>query len=304
MAREQFHAHSLGPHVVGTRIVVRRVLVGESGPTGGPAFTDVLGVCESWAGGRVAIRRSDGTLVEIATADIVSGKPVPPRPSVRSRVSVRETESHAAPLWPQVQRRPVGEWELRLDPAPVGRPLKRANSCLAIGDPGVPLADAIERAVRFYRDHDRPPLLQVEPGSETESALRDAGWSPVPGGDAQMLVGSLARARRALTVGDDVIELIEDGPRAVSRCVIGEAVVGTAEAAYDGDWLGLHSLLVDPAHRRQGVASALVARLLEFGAENGCLTVWLHVETDNTPALAMYEALGLTAHHQCRYLGM
>ena len=72
---------SLGPHVVGQRVVVRRVLRGETGPSGGPAMTDVLGTCESWEDGLVRVRREDGTVVEIAVADIVSGKPVPPRPT-------------------------------------------------------------------------------------------------------------------------------------------------------------------------------------------------------------------------------
>ena len=68
-------ASSLGPHVVGQRIVVRRMLRGETGPTGGPAMTDVLGVCVSWADGRCVVRREEGDLVEMATADIVTGKP-------------------------------------------------------------------------------------------------------------------------------------------------------------------------------------------------------------------------------------
>jgi hypothetical protein len=74
---------ALGPHVVGRRVVVRRLLRGQTGPTGGPAFSDVLGTCEAWAEGRALIRREDGSTVEIALADIVSGKPVPPRPERR-----------------------------------------------------------------------------------------------------------------------------------------------------------------------------------------------------------------------------
>jgi hypothetical protein len=65
-------------------VVVRRVLRGETGPTGGPAMTDLLGVCESWADGVVAIRREDGTRVEIPVTDVVSGKPVPERPPRRA----------------------------------------------------------------------------------------------------------------------------------------------------------------------------------------------------------------------------
>ena len=83
--------HLLGPHVVGQRVVVRHVVRGETGPTGGPAMNDVLGVCRvvgAGPDGVVVIDRT-GAPVEIAIADIVSGKPVPPRPSVRHRDSPR-----------------------------------------------------------------------------------------------------------------------------------------------------------------------------------------------------------------------
>ena len=42
---------ALGPQCVGLRVVVRRRLPGETGPSGGPRMTDVLGVMESWSGG-------------------------------------------------------------------------------------------------------------------------------------------------------------------------------------------------------------------------------------------------------------
>ncbi len=73
----------LGPHVVGQRVVVRHLLPGRTGPSGGPAMTDVLGVVETWADDRITVRREDGAVVEIATDEIVSGKPVPPPPPRR-----------------------------------------------------------------------------------------------------------------------------------------------------------------------------------------------------------------------------
>ena len=80
--------------------------------------------------------------------------------------------------------------------------------------------------------------------------------------------------------------------------------VGLVHAAVDGDWLGVHGLAVDTAHRRQGIATALMAAVLEFGAERGAATLWLHVETDNDSARAFYEQLGLARHHTCRYLSL
>ena len=295
--------HLLGPHVVGMRVVVRRVLPGELGPTGGPAMTDLLGVCVSWSETECVIQPESGPEVTIPLSLIVSGKPVPPRPSVRQRVSARSAESHAVPLWPHVVREPLGEWELRSDPEPVGRLLKRANSCLAMGDPGVGFPSAADAVVSFYSSRDRDALVQVEAGSSVESAFLDAGWSVLPHGEADFLLASVARASRALrsrvAARPAATELaVEDGVRALA------AIEGVASgrAALDGDWLGLHGLDVSPSHRRRGHALAIVDRLLEWGAEQGATTAWLHVETDNAPALALYESLGFVTHHTCRYL--
>ena len=299
-------AHGLGPHVVGQRVVVRRLLRGETGPSGGPAMTDLLGVCTAWGEGACVVEPESGAPVRIAWADIVSGKPVPPRPSVRQRVSARDAELHTHALWPRVRTEALGDWLLRTDPAPPGRLLKRANSCLAMGDPGVDL-EAATRAVReFYAARGRPAIVQVERGSSVDAALVAAGWSPAPDGDAHFLVGSLARALRATREGGaGDAEVVEDDDGLLAELTPGSgdrAVVATGRAALTGDWLGLHGLAVDPAYRRRGLATAVVAALLERGAEQGATTAWLHVETDNAPALALYEGLGFAVHHTCRYL--
>ncbi|MCW2813853.1 MAG: family N-acetyltransferase, partial [Nocardioides sp.] len=77
--------HRLGSHVVGQRVVVRRLVRGETGPSGGPAMTDLLGVCEAFGDGVLVVRPEGAASVTVALADVVSGKPVPPRPSLRDR---------------------------------------------------------------------------------------------------------------------------------------------------------------------------------------------------------------------------
>jgi ribosomal protein S18 acetylase RimI-like enzyme len=204
-------------------------------------------------------------------------------------------------MWPLVERVPLGAWELRTDPAPVGRLLKRANSCLAFGDPGVPLAVAAQSVRDFYAARGRDALAQVELGSAEESAFAGLGWTPVPGGDAHFLLTSVAHASR-LAGSDLDVDLAEDGPRVrVVRRAAGREV-GSARAALDGDWLGVHGLEVEPHHRGRGHATAMMAALLEWGAEQGASTVWLHVETANEPALALYGGLGFRIHHSNRYL--
>jgi hypothetical protein len=70
----------LTPADVGHRVVVRSRVPGETGPTGGPAFTDVIGVLETWAEHTLSVRRADGRLVRVAEALVVAGKRVPPPP--------------------------------------------------------------------------------------------------------------------------------------------------------------------------------------------------------------------------------
>jgi ribosomal protein S18 acetylase RimI-like enzyme len=260
-------------------------------------MTDLLGVCTAWGGGRCVIAPEQGDPVEIPLADIVSGKPVPPRPSVRHRVSVRDAEQHTVDLWPHLETEALGDWVLRSDPAPVGRLRKRASSCLAIGDPGMDLAEAADRVRAFYEQRDRRVLAQAELGSDVDEALTAAGWVPVPGGDAHFLLGALSRALRTAGPAPDGVRLTDDGREATAA--LEDA---TGNAVLDGDWLGLHGLDVPDDRRRRGLGTGVVAGLLDWGAERGATTAWLHVEVDNEPALALYEGLGFRVHHTCRYL--
>lgn len=279
---------------------------GEAGPTGGPAFTDVLGLCTAWADGVCVVEPSrGGPPVTVPVADIVSGKPVPPRPSVRHRVSARDAESHTAALFGSVEVVPLGDWAIRWEPVVEGRARKRANSCLAMGSPGVPVSAALEQVADFYRSRERPAYVQVEQGSDVESAVVGAGWRPVAGGDAAYLLASTALLSRDLRPTDGLVPVADEGSGAVRAVVPGERPGGPAiaegRAALDGDWLGVHGLVVAPQHRRRGLARAVMAALVAWGAEQGARTVWLHVETDNAPALAFYDVLGFAEHHRCRY---
>ncbi len=293
--------HVLGPHVVGQRIVVRSLIRGETGPTGGPAMTDLLGVCVAWGDGVCVVQPESGASVTILLGDIVSGKPVPPRPLVRHRVSPRDAELHTASLWASVETVPLGEWVLRTDTAPVGRLRRRGNSCLAFGDPGMPYDEAAAVVRAFYDERDRPTYVQVEADSDQEAQLRALGWGHDPTGDAELRLASLTQVRRRLRHVAGMTGLTETGPRATAEIGDGSATWARGEAATDGDWIGVHAVEVDPSHRRQGLATAVMAALLEWGAEQGATTVWLHVETDNAPALTFYDRLGLAPHHTCRY---
>ena len=286
-------SHGLGPHVVGQRVVVRHLL-----PDG--SATDVLGTCTTWGDDVLTVQRDGHGPVEIALSDIVTGKPVPPRASVRARVPARDVELHTFADWPEVAREPLGEWVLRSSPPIGGRLLKRGNSALAMGDPGVPLAEASARVRTSYERVGRVPMAQVERPGEVEKGLRALGWEPAGVGDSATMLAGVASVARALTVAAPVDpEVLEDGDRLTVRLPDG---AGSGQASLDGDWLCLHSLHVAQEHRRRGLASGIIAELLDWGASRGARTAWLHVESDNEAGLALYERLGFRTHHLNRYL--
>lgn len=329
----------LGPHVVGRRVVVRRLVRGETGPSGGPAFTDVLGVMEAWSGEEAAVRTEAGDLVRIRVADIVSGKPVPPRPSVLMRVSVEVAERRALASWPARETAPLGDWLMRASDGYSAR----ANSVLADGDPGLPLDEALSRVRAFYAARGLPAWAQVVVGSEMHRALESSGWVKARPGEADSLLQlvsvptALRAVRRSLPSdapavalaprldedwlsGDDraasygaAAAAVLEGPAEVGFAsvrsarsdhvvAIGRVARGSGAVPGDDEWAGVTNLWVSPGHRRRGLGTVVMGALLEWAAERGATAAYLQVRGDNTAGLGAYDRLGFATHHAYRYL--
>ena len=290
--------HSLGPHVVGQRIVVRHLL-----PDG--RATDVLGTCTAWGDGSLTIDR-DGPPdragpVVIALADVVTGKPVPPRASVRARVPARSVEEHVAALWTEIETEPLGEWLLRASPPHGGRLRRRGNSALAMDEPGIGWGDAVWRVREFYAAREQPAYIQVQRGSSVERTLAPLGFTSLGDGDAHAQLAPVAQALRSVRrSAPDVAAEVDESP--TSATVRLDSGAATGRAVLSGDWVLVEGLVVDPGHRRRGLATAVLADLLDWGASRGATTAMLHVETDNTGAIALYERHGFVTHHTNRYL--
>jgi GNAT superfamily N-acetyltransferase len=255
-------------------------------------MTDLLGTCTSWGGGVCVVQPESGDPVRIALADIVSGKPVPPRASVRHRVPALEAQRRALALFPDLEVEPVGDWLLRRSPTVTAR---RANSVLAFVPAGV--EDAYDRVVAHY---DRP-VAAVLPGSAEDELFRLRGWvRESHDADTHFQLASVARVGRALPPSASTpVELVETGPGVVTAR-IGDLATGVA--AYERDWVGFRGLEVAPGQRRQGLGLSVLAALLEWGAEQGATTAYLQVLGGNAAALALYGRLGFSTHHTYRYL--
>ncbi|MEV7994456.1 GNAT family N-acetyltransferase [Streptomyces sp. NPDC086077] len=304
---------------VGKRVSVRRL--GDPGVTE-QKFTDTVGVLTSWDDGVLVITRRDGERVRIKESALVAGKVVPAAPARRRgpAASYEELARIAARGWRPLESERLGEWELR---AAAGF-TRRANSALPLGDPGVSLDEALSAVRRWYGERGLPAYLQTATGAEGTQELLCAelerrGWvrevsaevwtgalAPVADrseGAGVVLsreadAGWLARyqrksvsevALRVLGSGSSVwfASIPGDGgaPAAIGRCVV------------DGRWAGFAAVEVDPALRRRGLATEVMAALARRALDEGASAAWLQVETDNAGARSLYAGLGFGAHH-------
>ncbi|MFG2312161.1 GNAT family N-acetyltransferase [Streptomyces sp. NPDC048566] len=307
------------PADVGKRVSVRRMT--DDGDTV-EKFTDTVGVLTSWDDGVLLITRRTGERVRIAQSTLVAGKVVPSAPARRRgpAASYAELARVAARAWRPVESEWLGDWELR---AAAGF-TRRANSVLPLGDPGVPLDEALARVRDWYAARGLPAYLQTSTGAEgTQEALcaelAERGWTNevtaelwtgalAPLADGEAAGVTLARSADTAWLGrygrrgaDEVaLRVLGSGPSVWFATVPGEAG-GTPAAigrcVVDGRWAGFAAVEVDPAHRRRGLATAVMSALAERALGEGASAAWLQVERDNTAARALYAALGFTSHH-------
>jgi len=285
-------------------------------------MTDVLGICESWEADTCVVRREDGTAVRIAVADIVSGKPVPPRPSMRHRFGAEEADRLVLPGWPALESARLGDWLLRAS----GGFSSRGNSVLALGDPGVPLDEAVARVAGWYADRSLPARAHVHPRTPQAEAFRGAGWSAYD--PTLLMLGSVARVLRRLAdspdlpvrheveldpawlatddraarFGESARSLLESGDVVFATIREGEDVVARGRGSRHGDWVGVSSLWTAPERRGAGLGGAVLRSLLDWGAEHGALTAYLQVLEANVAVWEMYAARGFEVHHRYDYV--
>jgi GNAT superfamily N-acetyltransferase len=183
-------------------------------PSGG--FRDVLGDLLSADDGRLRVRTRRGE-VEVAAADVVAGKPVPPPPSRAApphrALSTLALETVMARHWVAPDTSHVGGWLLRA----AGGFTNRANSALPLGDPGRPPADAVAAVVAWYDARGLPPCAAAPAPREGDpdaavldraaAAFAAAGFAPLAGAGADVLVAPTAALRSPTLAAPDGLEV-------------------------------------------------------------------------------------------------
>lgn len=162
-------AQRVGRDQIGRRVVLRRRLAdGSAGDLLGDLVRwdddDTVGV--SGPSVPMATVRTRAGDVTVAVHDVLGGKPVPPAPARRGRVhrtiDWTTLEDVASDGWRPLEQQPLvaGDglgWRLRAAEGFTGR----ANSALALGDPGLPLVDAVDVVEGWYDARDLPARVAV-----------------------------------------------------------------------------------------------------------------------------------------------
>nr|WTB33467.1 GNAT family N-acetyltransferase [Streptomyces sp. NBC_00830] len=311
------------PADVGKRVSVRRRSKGDAA---GPKFTDTVGVLTSWDAGVLSITPKSGESVHIAESSLVAGKVVPSAPARRRGPAA--TFAELAPVyaraWQPVESEPLGDWLLRC----AAGFTRRANSVLPLGDPGIPLDEALGRVKRWYDDRGLPAYIQTATGAEgtqeelcaelerhgwrreVTAQVRIAALAPIGDLDADIAPVRLSREideawlsryQRFDTPGSHVLKVLGSGPSVWFATVPGDAE-GEAPAAIgrcvvDGRWAGFMAVEVGAAYRRRGLATAVMTALARQALDEGASAAWLQVEEDNEGARAFYDRMGFVTHH-------
>jgi GNAT superfamily N-acetyltransferase len=237
--------------------------------------------------------------------------------------AVDALERLAARTWRGLEEQPYGEWLLRAGGGFTGR----ANSVLVVGHPPGALPDAVATVTRWYAERGLQPRAQVPtPGSDAADAALDAagwersednlvlvaplaGWAaprmPVelaPAPDDAWLTGYRYRGTPLPPVARQVLEHADDPVFASVRCSPAPApLAAVARGVLVDGWLCVTAVTVDDAHRRQGLATAVMAALGAWARERGGHACLLQVASSNSGALALYDRLDFTEHHRYHY---
>lgn len=287
---------------VGTRVSVRY----RRPPGAVPPLTDAVGVLLQ-VDPLVRVQTKAGDVVEFAPADVVTVRRLTDVPVRNSEI--RAVEHAAALAWPGVEQQWLDGWLLRAGHGST----RRANSAVPLEfSANIATVPAI---VNWYAQRGLPPLLAVP-----DRLLRLPDDTPTEI-ETRMMVCDLAKVQSrsdvtlqeapsaewltcyARDVPPDVLTAVLDGE--VVFGMHAGAAVGRAALtpAPDGArWVGLSAVRVTENARRLGHATALCTALLAWGAERGATRGYVQVATDNAAALGLYESLGFTSQHRCRYL--
>ena len=222
--------------------------------------------------------------------------------------------------WPAASRGSLGEWIVNTDRGFSGR----LNACWPLGDPGLPIREAVDVVEARYAAAALPSLFKPVDGlsPDLEAELARRGYASRT--ETLMMVGPLLGegGRAEVTTDPDYrFETVFNGaqndpedaaermgafrripsPRGFGVVEIDGAPAAIGGTAVEGDWAGVFGMRTLAEHRRKGLARDILEALFATARNAGASRGYLQVEADNVPAIALYEGFGFREAYRYRY---
>lgn len=236
---------------------------------------------------------------------------------------VEDLERAAALHWQPPETEPLGEWRLRAAAGFTGR----ANSALPVGDPGLPLAEAVTAVEDWYRRRDLRPTIVLPQGAAPDplaGLLAERSWVPrsgpafvmtaaiadIPAGTADVTFAPEPDAAflglyryRGQDLPPIARTLMMSAPwQAFGTISRDGRTVACGRVSVAGELGVLTAVEVDAARRRQGLGTAITSGLAAAAAGQGARRMLLQVETGNAAARALYLRCGFRDSHRYHYM--
>ncbi|MCB1307531.1 MAG: GNAT family N-acetyltransferase [Leptospiraceae bacterium] len=245
---------------------------------------------------------------------------------------IRIIEEMSLNAWPAHRQMLYDGWLLRFSSGFT----RRANSVQPLYPGDLSTAHRIQTCEQIYAALGLPPLFRITPivePSDLDSVLESVGYKqvhativlagPLPPQEFDHALPAGARFHVSDTAhpedswlhacatlqGLNVeqsqhLERILSGivtRRLLVRLEIGGRTIACAMGVIQEAAVGIFQLVTDPDYRRQGVARAVVAHLLERSRQFSCRQAYLQVELSNRAALALFHKMDFSEIYQYHY---
>jgi N-acetylglutamate synthase len=239
---------------------------------------------------------------------------------------VRRFEELSNNAWPALQTIQYDGWLLRF----ANGVTRRSNSVNMLYPSTLGPEEKIDHCERFYLSHNIAPCFKVTSISDPadiDQRLARRGYAldsvisfqvmdisnihHEPPGD--MLIETELNPRWI----DDFIRMNGFNPNRrpsyigimeqvrTPKCLLsltrGNRTIGVGLGVAEDTFVGLFDIVVEQSYRQTGLGYRVVENLLGWGREQGALTAYLQVLTDNTPAMRLYEKMGFREQYRYWY---
>jgi len=237
---------------------------------------------------------------------------------------VADLELLAHRTWPCRKEEKQGDWVLR----EADGFTRRANSCLAIGDCGFSLEEAVAKVESWFRSRELEPCFKITSAAPDglDAHLVDKGWSIATpsivmirklGQESSSLPGELTASAipasdwlRTVSLWDSETPDKSRRHRELAqrihtagflRWTTSEGVLAVGLVAMDGVESYLYDVVVHPERRGRGIGRAFCQAAMDWAASCGTRSMALQVLETNAVGQKLYSNLGFQEHHRYHY---